>query len=192
MKNFTNLLDQKNSLLIKKLDESCSLGASYKNFFIRVCQVSNDETTDKYKQSDQKEIVVIDFENMLTSYIPFNLKVTDMKNVELDITMDILVIKVLSNGLIKKVFLYKISQISQQERKQNLLKLVSRTNLRLVLVSSQNMRADDMIIVSQAEEADTKLESKGVLFNMTFRIHRIIMKLLKCENEKCKFTESYI
>lgn len=150
MKNFTNILEQKNLLSIQKLDTSCSFGVTYKTFFIRVCNHREDGSSEKNKLSDQKEIIIIDFQSTFTSYIPFKVKVTSARSLELDINVDLLVIKVIDSRIIKKVYLFQISQISEQERRLNRLQLVSKTNLKLDLVSTLNVKADDMVIINQA------------------------------------------
>lgn len=192
LKNSTYILEQNSSLVITKLDEFCSLGVTYKTFYIRVCNAREGATKDKSTLSEQKEIVIIDFQTTFTSYLPFNMKSTDIKNIELDIAMNIFLIKIIDSGFIKKVFIFKISQISAQEKKQDQLKLVSRTSLRLDMVNSLNVKANAMTIVRYAQDLRTIIGS-NVSWRTDIYVNEYQIKLLflKCESSKCELAERF-
>ena len=74
--------------MIKNLNKRCSLGVVYKTFYIRVCDKYEDGKVDKLSESGSglKEIEIIDFENVLTSYIDINLRDVSTENIELEIS----------------------------------------------------------------------------------------------------------
>lgn len=123
MKNFTSLFQSKNSLYINNLEQDCTLGITYKTYYIRVCNKLEDGKTDqgqmRLKQFHSKEIVIINFVDTSTSYVPFTVKESNIENIELMITLDVLVIKLMDSRKIKKVFLFKISFISEVEVRKN-------------------------------------------------------------------------
>lgn len=112
-KNSTSVFNQENDLLIKNLNNKCTLGVTYKTFYLRICDKVADSNSDKDnkhgKDADLKEIEIIDFENVLSSYIPINIKVSDITQLQLTVNNNILAIKTVVQGLIKKVFLFKLS-----------------------------------------------------------------------------------
>jgi hypothetical protein len=63
-------------------------------------------------KSESKEIEVIDFENALIEYIPFNMKDVKIKNVVLSVEFGILIAKRMDSNIIKKVYFFQLSQIS--------------------------------------------------------------------------------
>lgn len=141
LKSGAFILDQPSLFRIPKpMNQICTVGDSYRTFFMRLCQVPN---------SQQIELEVVDFENIVESRMLL-IANQNIKDLELLVFKDWMIIVVRINKVIKNVFVYDLGQIGKQgdETVDELLRL---STLQIELIHRINTSADDMIVFMDSD-----------------------------------------